>query len=308
MAQIQKGETFTDVSPGKSVTSTRLNNHVDGATVLPGAITEQTDLAAAIATADYYLVYDASAAGLKKVAAGDCLPPQIITARTDISTAIASDDELLFADTSASGALKKVLAQNILPAEAISAKTDLSATLALDDYVMVGDTSASNALKKATVASFQRAGEQLQAVADTETAMTTSTAAIPVDDTIPQNSEGTELLSVAITPAHASNILEIEAVIPIGWATGGANATAVAALFQDSTANGLAVTSHVFNFTAAGTMLVLRHRMTAGTTSATTFKIRVGITGGTLTFNGMTGARLFGGVSTAILTVREIKA
>jgi len=55
--------------------------------------------------------------------------------------------------------------------------------------------------------------------------------------------------------------------------------------------------------------LHLIYRMAAGTTSATTFKVRVGVTaGGIATINGLVGARLFGGVSAARLIVREITA
>jgi len=44
MSQIQGGEIFTDVSPGKTVTSTRLNNHVNGADLLNGAVIDQSDV------------------------------------------------------------------------------------------------------------------------------------------------------------------------------------------------------------------------------------------------------------------------
>jgi hypothetical protein len=77
MSQISKGETFTDVAPGKTVTSTRLNNHVDAATLLPGAITDQTTLADPVADGDYFLVgdvSDGSATGPKKVQAQNLLP------------------------------------------------------------------------------------------------------------------------------------------------------------------------------------------------------------------------------------------
>lgn len=148
MAQIQKGETFTDVSPGKSVTSTRLNNHVDGAVLLPGAITEQTTVGTAIASDDTLIIHDQSASGLKKVEAQHLLPPEIISAKTDISTAIADGDLLLMADVSASNALLKVQAQNLLPPGVITSKTDLSTAIATDDVLLVSDTSASGALKK----------------------------------------------------------------------------------------------------------------------------------------------------------------
>ncbi len=306
-AQILKGETFTDVSPGKSVTSTRLNNHVDGATLLPGCITEQTDVSTAIATDDTLLIHDQSASGLKKVQAANILPPEAITGKTDLSTAIATDDVFLVSDTSASGALKKVQAANLLPPEVISAKTDLSATVAQDDTVLIGDTSASNALKKATVASLHPSGALIQCVATSDAAVTTVSASIPLDDTIPQSSEGTQILTQAITPGNTSNVLEIEAFIPVG--IGSSSTIQSIALFQDSTANALAATAVSCGVNDSNIMLHLVYRMAAGTTSATTFKIRIGTSGGNIYVNGVTaGTRLFGGVSAARLIIRELKA
>ena len=43
MSQLLAGETFTDVTPGKTVTSTRLNNHVAGAVLLNGAVIDQAE-------------------------------------------------------------------------------------------------------------------------------------------------------------------------------------------------------------------------------------------------------------------------
>jgi hypothetical protein len=49
--------------------------------------------------------------------------------------------------------------------------------------------------------------------------------------------------------------------------------------------------------------------MAAGTTSATTFRVRAGMGGaGTLTVNGQGGVRRFGGVAASSITIREIKA
>ena len=54
---------------------------------------------------------------------------------------------------------------------------------------------------------------------------------------------------------------------------------------------------------------VLKHYMTAGTTSATTFKVRIGRTdshSNPFTINGYNGARKFGGVSSTSITIMEI--
>lgn len=308
MAQeLQGGEDFTTTSPGNQVTDTRLDNHVNGATAMPGIITNRTDVSTAIAADDTLLIHDQSASGLKKVQAQNILPPEAITAKTDISTAIAAGDLLLMADVSASNALLKVQAQNILPPEAITGKTDLTATVAQDDILLISDTSASGALKRTNVSGVFPTGAQLQSLSASDAALTTISASIPADDTIPQSSEGTQILSQAITPGNASNVLEIEAFVPVGLGTAGAHVTI--ALFQDATANALTAAALTGGNNDKAGVLHLVHRMAAGTTSATTFKIRVGTESGSVYINGTAaGTRLYGGVSAARLIIRELKA
>lgn len=130
-----------------------------------------------------------------------------------------------------------------------------------------------------------------------------SLSVIPNDDTIPQNTEGAEIVTVAITPTSVSSRLVIEADIPL---SGDAARTLILALFQDSTADALAVA--VQTSPAAGNVMSvhLRHEMAAGTTSATTFKARVGVTtGGTVYINGTNAARSFGGVLASRIRVTE---
>lgn len=136
------------------------------------------------------------------------------------------------------------------------------------------------------------------------TTYSSHTTAIPIDDTIPQNTEGEEIITVSITPTNASNRLRIEVDVPT--ATGSGNIAACGAIFQDSTAN--AIAAGLFNpfTTGAHEQFFLSHEMAAGTTSATTFKFRVG-SSGTIYINGSTSARLFGGVSAVRMRVIEIK-
>lgn len=132
----------------------------------------------------------------------------------------------------------------------------------------------------------------------------TGTTIIPKDDTIPQNTEGDQYLSQAITPANASNILLIEAQIIVSHSV---TNTFIMALFQDSTANALSATMQVY--TAVNTPVIIRisHKMPAGTTSATTFKIRAGFeSAGTTTFNGISGARYLGGKLNSFIRITEI--
>lgn len=150
-------------------------------------------------------------------------------------------------------------------------------------------------------------GDVVQQVHTQTGALATGTTLIPVDDTIPQISEGNEYMTAAITPASATNLLEITVVFNGTGSTTSGNITV--ALFQDATANALAAVTQVFTGAGFQQNITLRHRMAAGTTSPTTFRVRAGLAvAGTLTFNGAAGARQLGGVMASSITITEIRA
>jgi hypothetical protein len=114
-------------------------------------------------------------------------------------------------------------------------------------------------------------------------------------------------MTATITPGNSSNRLRIDVTVFCASSFG----DMVVALFQDSTANALAAGGHdIINRANAMIEISFSHYMTAGTTSATTFKVRGGQSNGgsTFTFNGDNGARLFGGVMSSSITVTEIAA
>lgn len=139
------------------------------------------------------------------------------------------------------------------------------------------------------------------------TMSSSATIQIPLDDTIPQKTEGLEAITLAITPTSATNRLRIRAIV--NGASSGSNQTHIAALFQDSTANALQVAA---GFEAIGNNVIsipLQYEMVSGTTSATTFKIRMGSdSSSTYTLNGASAARLFGGVMAHTMVIEEILA
>lgn len=148
------------------------------------------------------------------------------------------------------------------------------------------------------------AGGVRQVVTATYSGATSSTTAMPSDDTIPQNTEGEETITATITPKKTTNKLVIEFS---GWTFKDTSGTAVFALFQDSTADALAVTIASFD-AAFAVPVILKHIMDAGTTSATTFKIRYGSpTGAAVRVNSNNTGRLFGGISAIRLTITEIE-
>lgn len=135
-------------------------------------------------------------------------------------------------------------------------------------------------------------------------AVATTTTLIPLDDTIPQNTEGGEFMTLAITPKNSAHKLVIDVVIMI---SGSVVSWLIAALFQDSTANALAAVDQVIRGNTDGVTLSFKYVMVAGTTSATTFKVRAGMDrAGTATFNGSAGVRQFGGIMASTITITEI--
>ena len=149
------------------------------------------------------------------------------------------------------------------------------------------------------------AGTVLQVVYAQDLTVKTTTDVIAHDDSIPQNDEGVEVVSLAITPTSSSSKLVFTATG--NCASSEALNQYIIALFQDSTANALAcVSCRGQNQNNNEQTLTLNYYMTAGTTSATTFKVRLGTGGGTLTTNGKGGGRFFGGVQTTSLTIMEI--
>lgn len=149
-------------------------------------------------------------------------------------------------------------------------------------------------------------GMPLQIVGNSTTAVATGTTTMPVDDTIPQNTEGDQYLTQAITPKSATNILVIEANLMLAGSA--ATYTIATALFQDATANALAAVANYGAVAGAILNVKLIHRMVAGTTSSTTFNVRAGSSAaGTTTFNGAAAARLFGAITKSSLIITEYK-
>lgn len=154
-----------------------------------------------------------------------------------------------------------------------------------------------------------------QVRASTTTAGSTTTV-IPYDDSIPQIGEGAEVLTVSITPANTNNILVIEYNFMMTCVANNAGSRQFSsAIFQDATANALYAQLDFQTFegqtaTNAGIAVSGRFYMTAGTTSATTFRLRVGPAVNTYTYYWLSnvGSALFSTVNPAVITVSEYSA
>jgi hypothetical protein len=144
-----------------------------------------------------------------------------------------------------------------------------------DAYAFTGDVSGAGKLKQVVYADSH--------------AIVTGSTTVPFDDTIFQNSEGVEIITLAITPTASNSILKIDFNCTFG---GPSAQSGQLGLFQDTTANALC---SQYNYIYGYGHLTLQHLMTAGTTSATTFKVRGGAGSGTVTFNGYSGVNAVGG-------------
>lgn len=126
----------------------------------------------------------------------------------------------------------------------------------------------------------------------------------PQDDSKPQITEGTQILSITYQPKLATSKL----LLSYGgmWANSGTSK--VAALFRDAGPDALDVVQQYgpgdnFPCSMWGEKVV-----DAGSTASTTFTVRVGGGGAAVKVNGDTGARWYGGSLSWKLILREIKA
>ena len=140
------------------------------------------------------------------------------------------------------------------------------------------------------------------------TTLVSGSTTMAIADTIPVNTEGFEVVTVSITPKATANRLLIEFMT---FGNAGTNISPiVGAIFQDSTANALyAIASANVAPGSEGFILFGKHEMAAGTTSATTFKLRVGSAdANTVQINAadnVGGDRSFGGVAGTYIMVTE---
>lgn len=147
-------------------------------------------------------------------------------------------------------------------------------------------------------------GDTVQVRRTSTGALATGTTTIPLDDTIPQNTEGNQYLSQAITPMSGADVLQISSQGV--FATSALGFLAVA-LFQDSNANALKVVVQYDPVGDADLQMSITHAMQALSTSSTTFNLRAGQNNsGTTTFNGRSGGRLYGGTMASYIEVREV--
>ena len=199
-----------------------------------------------------------------------------------------SGDELPIVDVSAS-TTKKITREDLLAGAPLPA--DTVDTQAIYDGAVTAPKIA--------------AGMIVQQVVTTSSTYASTTALIPYDNTIPQNTEGTEFMNATITPTSATSIIVAKMEPFMG--TSGANQL-IGALFKDSEANAFATNTARQTGTPGPVYLTVVGKFIAGATSPITVKFRAGLqAAGTSYINGVAGS-LFGTSGASVLTLTEIKA
>ena len=148
-------------------------------------------------------------------------------------------------------------------------------------------------------------GTSVQRVRKTDSAVASGATTMALDDTIPQNTEGNQFFSQAITPSHQANILRVKMQMYLASSAAG---HLIMALFNSATgANALAAVASRTDAAGDNLLLALEYLMIAGQVTALTFTGRAGNSGAaTTTFNGSAAARLFGGVANSFIEIEEL--
>ena len=256
-----------------------INEHVGRAIKLPLGSTADPALDALVA--NRYLRVNAAADGIDQVATVDVDDTLVITPYGE--TLVASAD--------------------IATAQGVLGMTAFAGTLV--DDANATDARATLGIDAALVKSLMPSGSVINSVFSESATYTLSTAIIPVDDTIPQNTEGVEILTGTITPSSSGSKIRVQVVVP---ATSPSNECITVALFRDSVANALCAVSSSEGVFPGPEAVPLSYEYTAGSTSAVTLKVRVGSPGGGgFGINGSFANRIYGGVSRATMIIEEIK-
>jgi hypothetical protein len=168
--------------------------------------------------------------------------------------------------------------------------------------------SGTNTTQLATTAFVQGAQAVLQTTYAELTTTGTGTNTIPYDATIPQITEGNEILTCTITPKSSTSSLLIFVSTFIGEVANNGNYPC-AALFRDATVDAVsAMTDYAVNgnngISACDINMICKIPSTA--TVSTTIRLRVGMDIGTIRWNGAVSTQYYGTAQKTTITIMEV--
>ena len=167
-------------------------------------------------------------------------------------------------------------------------------------------TDASSSIASADVVSIHYLGSVVQVKKFQTGEVKTGTTAFPLDDTIPQNTEGDQYLICPFTPTSATNSVKVDVTMALSHS---ANTIYMASLFMGTNPNAISTAA----IRSPGVNQTMNLKWTTfvpiiGSTSTLNFAVRAGgAAGATTTMNGETGARLFGGTMLSSIDITEYR-
>lgn len=184
-------------------------------------------------------------------------------------------------------------------AHVLSSHSDVTLSSPSDGQVLTFDSATGKWVNEAS--SGGAGSGKIAQVVNTQTGIeVTGTTTIPADGTTPQNTEGVEMMTLAITPTNAASMLVVEVVTMLDNTDG--NTWLITALFKDLDASAMAVAAVKANGAQNSSVIPLRWAMTAGGTSEITFKVRCGgNNAGTIRLN-----RALFGIGGSAITITEV--
>lgn len=237
---------------------------------------------------------------------GETVTPEKLNLSQTPTVSVAIDDGDITESKIATGAVTGAAGGGKIAASVITGQTTIADALASGDEFLVHDTSASALRRVAFNAmQLQPVGAVLQTVNVRTAARSDLTVVIPQDDTVPQNTEGTEVMSASITPSSAANKILVRVQVQ-GTAS---DSLSVAALFRDNGASAITA-AHQFGFNGYAYGISFEYMDAPSTTSETVYRVRVGPSpSGTMYLNKFSSGALVFGAGTVIsnITLQEIK-
>lgn len=156
---------------------------------------------------------------------------------------------------------------------------------------------------------FTRSGLLLQFVSSMTSGAHSIALAIPSDNTIPQISEGDQVIVATITPVAATSRIRIEGVFNVVEETNGSG-YATACIFRDATADAIACFNGLTMEQTASAIEQVKvdYILPATDTTQRNYSVRIGNgSANVLTVNtGQAGAARYGGTITSSLFLSEI--
>jgi hypothetical protein len=132
------------------------------------------------------------------------------------------------------------------------------------------------------------------------------TVVIPLDNTIPTNTEGTQIFTTSFTPLSASSRVIVNFTISV--ATNTNNVSVASCIFSGTTNQGVTVTRCATSTTTTGVLysLSLQAAWAPGSTAAITISARVGPLAASTCYVNSHPTALFGGALVTEYTITEV--